>query len=152
MRNATNILACKFGGTSVKDDLRILHVRNKIIRRDRRRRAIVVSAPAGVTNQLIEWVERFTRPVEPSKDYILDGIRDRFIEMVRGLGLSLDINAMFREIRAHCEDLRTRGKNHALYNYAVSRGEWANGQIVAAALDFEFVDALRFIVVDHKGH
>ncbi|MDO8513952.1 MAG: aspartate kinase [bacterium] len=146
------IIAAKFGGTSVEDAASIIHLRDNIVRCDPRRRAIVVSAPAGVTNMLIRWVKSFIDQSRPTKDVIMVSVRRRFARIARELELSLDIDAMFREIQAHCEDLRSSELIDELYHYAVSRGEWVNGQIVAATLDFEFVDALRFIVVDRKGH
>lgn len=146
MRNRKrSILGCKFGGTSVKDAASILHIRNNIVRRNRRRRAIVVSAPAGVTNMLIEWVKSFIDRSLPDKDFIMDAVRDRFATMVQELGLSLDINTMFDEIRTHCEYLRYNGRNKELYDFAQSRGEWVNGQIVAEVLGFVFVDAADLI-------
>src|SRR3989344_5400159 len=144
-RNMAKILACKFGGTSVTDAARILHIRNSIVRRNRRRRAIVVSAPAGVTNMLIEWVESLIETSLPRKDFIMDAVRDRFVTMVQELGLSLNINTMFDEILAHCEFLGHSGRNEELYDFAVTRGEWVNAQIVAEVLGFEFVDAADFI-------
>jgi len=151
--NKQGIIGAKFGGTSVKNAQCIAHLRDNIVRIDPERRAIVVSAPAGVTNELIEWVTWFTDPsIRPSKNHILDGIQDRFIAMARELGLLLDIEELFRKIRIHCGDLRHQKLIADLHDYAVSRGEYVNGLIVAAALGFEFVDATHFIVVDKNGH
>ena len=97
------LLAGKLGGTSVKDAARIRHVRDNVLRLDDRRRAIVVSAPAGVTNMLIEWVNSYIDESRPTKDSIMDAVRNQFATMVQELGLSLDIDAMFREILARCE-------------------------------------------------
>ena len=148
----TALVAAKFGGTSAKDAPSIVHLCENIVRQDRRRRAIVVSAPAGMTNGLIKWVKSFIDESVPTKDRVMNAIEKRFTTMVRELGLSLDIRGMFHEIRTHCEKLRSLGLYDELTDYCVSRGEWVNGQIVAATLDFEFVDALRFIVVDKNGH
>lgn len=146
-----DIIAAKFGGTSVENAQRILHIRDRIVHQDSARRAIVVSAAAGVTNKLIEWVESFIDSSLQDKESVMYAVEAQYEKTARELGLSLDIPAMFREIWATCAKLRARGMRKELYNYAVSRGEWVNAQIVAEALGFEFVDAQKFIVLNKNG-
>ncbi|MSU73847.1 aspartate kinase [Candidatus Kaiserbacteria bacterium] len=146
-----DIIAAKFGGTSVKDAQRILHIRDRIVRPNSARRVIVVSAAAGVTNMLIEWVESFIDSSLPGKESVIYAVEAQYEKTARKLGLLLDIPAMFREIWATCVKLRARGMRKELYNYAVSRGEWVNAQIVAEVLGYEFVDSQRFIVLDKNG-
>jgi aspartate kinase len=147
----TQLIAAKFGGTSVENAARISHLRNNIIRPGRARTAIVVSAAAGVTNMLIEWANWFNDTSLPSKESLLYAVEQRYDETARALKLPLDIPAMFREIWATCIKMRAGNRTAEVYNYVVSRGEWVNAQIVAAALGFEFVDAQQFLVLDKRG-
>jgi aspartate kinase len=148
---SSNVIAAKFGGTSVKDSVRVLHIRDRIIRPNAARQAIVVSAAEGVTNKLIAWVNSFIDSSLPSKESLIHEVESLYDKTARELGLSLDVPALFREIWATCVKLRARGMRKELYNYAVSRGEWVNAQIVAEALGFLFVDAQQFIVLDKYG-
>ncbi len=136
------IIVAKFGGTSLADAQRIRHV-VKIIHADPARRCIVVSAPGKrfkgdtkVTDLLKQWVE-----CPDKREHIFSTIRERFTEIVRELGLSLDINALLGQILAKA---KYRDQKRLLH-FMMSRGEWLSAQIVAAACDFEFVDAADVI-------
>ncbi len=97
-----------------------------------------------------ETVAKIHRQYE-DKEKIMAAVQERFADIVAELGLQLDISKIFSDITAVCEQLRRHGKGDELYHYAVSRGEWLNGQIVAAECGFEFVDPLNPVVIDKHG-
>ncbi len=137
----TALVAAKFGGTSVRDAERILNVRD-IVRADSRRRFIVVSAPAGVTNELIRWLDA----AEDEQKRIWKSLIVRFEDIVTRLGIDTDIGHLFNGIEKRIHELKARGQDVWLRHFVRSRGEWINAQIVAATLGFEFLDASDLIV------
>ena len=148
---------CKFGGTSVGSVARIIAM-CEIVRADPRRRVIVVSAPAGITDMLTAWITPCgsKNPTDEIADIhrrygtsgaIIAEVRNRFLELAHGLGVAIDIDEMFDGIIATCKELSRDER----YHFAVSRGEWINAQIVAKALGFDFVDAARLIVLNESG-
>lgn len=131
---------CKFGGTSVENAEAIKRVCS-IVRSDTDRTAIVVSAPAGVTTTLVTW----TTSSAEDKDSILRDVEHRFTRIASELAIEprmdASIESMIEDIRQDADVFRERRLGHDLYHYLISRGEYINAKIVAAALGFEFVDA-----------
>lgn len=126
-------IVCKFGGTSLADASRFERVR-EIVRRDERRRYIVVSAPGKrfdgdikVTDRLIcayatEGAERLDA---------LEGVRDVFREISHGLRLK----SYETELATLDEAAQTSR------NLSASRGEWLCAKLLADFLRLPFVDA-----------
>ena len=83
---------------------------------------------------------------EAGKDFreALEAIRARYREIVSGLELSVDLDGEFGIIEKNFQAKAGR-------DYAASRGEYLNGIIMAAYLDFEFVDAAEVIRFDGNG-
>jgi aspartate kinase len=142
----------KFGGTSLADARRIARV-VEIVKSDPSRRFVVVSAPGKrhpedekVTDMFAHWA----RASDDEKAGVLELIRARFKEIVTGLKVDVDIDALFGQIQKEAHAIRRNETR--LYHYALSRGEWLSAQIVAAALDFEYLDASDFVTFDKRGN
>ncbi len=142
----------KFGGTSLADAKRIAKVVD-IVKSDPSRRFIVVSAPGKrhaedekVTDMFAHWA----RAADDEKDAVLEIIRGRFKSIVTELKLELNVDTLFAKIQ---KDARVLWRNeHRLVQFALSCGEWLSAQIVAAALQFEFLDAADFVTFDTRGN
>lgn len=129
---------CKFGGSSVADDVQVAKICD-IVTADPERRVVVVSAPGKrekgdtkVTDLLIECAGRCLAGKDPTE--VLDAIVERYAVIQRGLGINDDIVA---EIRA---DLQRRIEmdttNAARFMDTMkAAGEDNSAKIVAAALN-----------------
>ena len=73
----------------------------------------------------------------------LKNIRARYDEIIKGLGLTLDLTGEFDLIAKNL-------KAGADKDYAASRGEYLNGRIMAAYLGYEFLDPADYIIFDKK--
>ena len=74
----------------------------------------------------------------------LTAIKDRYQEIIDGLGLKFSLDEDFEVIRKNFSE-------KAGSNYAASRGEFLNGKIMAAYLGFEFIDATEVVRFDENG-
>ncbi len=136
----------KFGGTSLANAAQFEKAA-AIIRGDESRRYVIVSAPGKrrkddtkVTDLLIHCLE-----AETAADETLILIQARFREIVRGLGLTLDLDSELAEIKKNFW-------NGASDDYLISRGEYLNAKIMAEYLGYDFVDAAELIKFDEDGH
>ncbi len=138
----------KFGGSSLASAKQFEKV-GEIIRSDKNRRYVVPSAPGRrfegddkVTDLLYDCYRRAQSG--ESYDAQMGEIRERYTEIISGLGLDLCLDEEFSRIEEH---LSTEPEEE----YIASRGEYLNGLILAAYLDFEFVDATEVIRFDENG-
>lgn len=145
-------LVAKFGGTSLADAAQILKSRD-IVRCDARRRYVVVSAPGKrtdadqkITDLLYLCHEHALRRL-PFEE-VFKVVRDRYLEIVRDLGLKLDLRDRLDEGRARIAEIGAAG---GAPDYAASRGEAWNGLIMAELLGFAYVDAAEVIFFDEQG-
>ncbi len=138
----------KFGGSSLASAEQFEKV-GKIIHADSARRYVVPSAPGKrfkedtkVTDMLYKCYEI----AESGKDFAkeLKAIAERYNEIIAGLSLTLSLEDDFKIIEQNF-------KNHAGENYAASRGEFLNGKIMAAYLNYEFIDAAEYIFFKENG-
>ncbi|MCI8528593.1 MAG: aspartate kinase [Lachnospiraceae bacterium] len=139
----------KFGGSSLASAEQFKKV-GDIVRQDENRRYVVPSAPGKrfpkdtkVTDMLYACYDL----AEAGKDFRgeLEAIEARFQEIIDGLGLSISLTEEFQMIESNFRE-------KAGSNYAASRGEYLNGIIMAAYLDFEFIDAATVIFFDNEGN
>jgi aspartate kinase len=140
-------IACKFGGSSVADSNQIKKVA-KIIKSNPERRFIVVSAPGKrndadkkVTDLLYLAHETAKNGLDPKS--VLDIIKERYDEIIRGLEMELDLSEEFAEIAT------TLGSEST--DYAASRGEFLNGKVIAHYLDATFIDPYDHIFIESDG-
>ncbi len=143
-----SITVCKFGGTSLADAAQIRKV-CKIVQADPDRRYIVPSAPGKRHHEdrkitdLLYLCHTYALQRIPFDD-VFALVTQRYRKIVSALELSIDIDSLLDKIQ---QDI-TEG---ASVDYAASRGEYLSGQIVAAMLDYTFVDAADIIHFDTAG-
>ena len=139
----------KFGGSSLANAEQFQKV-GEIIRSDESRRYVVPSAPGkrfdGDTKVTDLLYKCYNTAVE-GEDFIpiLQEIKGRYYEIIRGLNLDLSLEDEFVQIEADF-------KAQAGTDYAGSRGEFLNGKVMAAYLGYEFVDAADVIRFDKNGN
>ncbi len=139
----------KFGGSSLASAEQFKKV-GAIIKADEGRRYVVPSAPGKrtpddtkVTDMLYACYDLAERGKEFRKE--LKAIKGRYMEIIKGLRLSLTFEDEFKTI---AENFKAKaGKD-----YAASRGEYLNGIIMANYLGYEFIDSAEYIFFDEEGN
>ncbi|MBQ3638419.1 MAG: aspartate kinase [Clostridia bacterium] len=137
-----HIKVVKFGGSSLADAEHVKKV-GAIIRSDPTRLFVVPSAPGKrfsgdtkVTDLLYECYNVSSAGGDLTE--IFGRIEERYNDIIRGLGLSLDLTEEYTHIKwaiAH-----SAGRD-----YAASRGEYLNGLVLANYLHYDFIDPARFV-------
>ena len=120
-----------------------------IVNGDSSRRYVVVSAPgkrfggdAKITDLLYETARDVENTGRTGEAY--EKVKNRFVSIVRELNLAFDIEALIEETR-----VQIIRENSA--DFTASRGEYLAGRIMAALLDFAFLDARDVIKFDKEG-
>lgn len=138
----------KFGGSSLASAEQFKKV-GDIIRKDPSRRYVVPSAPGKrfsddtkVTDMLYSCYAAAVK--EKKFTELLYKIKERYQEIIDGLGLDFSLDEDFDIIRVNFSKKIGR-------DYAASRGEYLNGKVMAAYLGFEFVDAAEVIRFNEDG-
>lgn len=141
-------IVAKFGGSSLADAAQFRKVA-AIVREDPDRRYIVASAPgkrhsgdAKVTDLLYRCYDQASHQEDFSPT--LERIRQRYAEIVSELGLSFDLDGALDAVASR---LRERPER----DYAASRGEFLNAQLLAAYLGYDFLDAAEAVRFDAEG-
>jgi aspartate kinase len=142
------IKVAKFGGTSLADAEQFRKVES-IVKADKERRYVVPSAPGKRTpsdNKITDLLYLCHAHAQQDLpfDEVYSIIRDRYLEIVRDLGLELDL-------RPHLEEVKKQISEGASADYTASRGEYLNGLITASLLGFEFIDPHEIIFFDKLG-
>lgn len=139
----------KFGGSSLASARQFKKV-GDIIRADKTRRYVVPSAPGKrnskdekVTDMLYECYDAASTGASYKK--ILEKIKARYMEIIDGLDLNLNLDHEFDRI----EENFVKGIGR---DYAASRGEYLNGIVMANYLGYEFIDAAEVIFFDEHGN
>ncbi len=156
------MIVMKFGGTSLAGAEEIVHVGQIVRRFSGRSPVVVVSAMAGVTDDLIALAEQAVsgRPTEISRR--LDRLHARHRKVARALGVSdgsrdrlgRDLEALFAELEGICHGVMLlRELSRRSLDLIASFGERLSAQIVAAhlrqiGLRAQSVDARDHIVTD----
>lgn len=140
--------AVKFGGSSLADAGQFRKA-GEIIRADKGRRYIVPSAPGKRFAEDIKVTDMLYACyalAEEGKDFRenLKQIARRYGAIIDGLELEISLDKEF-------EIIEERFLESAGIEYAASRGEYLNGVVMAAYLDYEFVDAAEVIIFDEQG-
>ncbi len=142
------IKVCKFGGTSMADANAIRQVKS-IIDADKSRKFVVVSAPGKrfkddikITDMLYRCYNEVLEKGNCKQTFSI--IRKRFVEIVKDLGLSLDIDSILDKTE---NDI----VNNKSADFSASRGEYLSAIIIAEFLGFTFVDAADIIRFDSHG-
>ena len=138
----------KFGGSSLASAEQFKKV-GEIIHADKERKFVVPSAPGkrySDDSKVTDMLYACYALAEEGKDFKaqLQEIKDRYQEIIDGLGLKLSLEDEFKEIEK-------KFKEKAGDNYAASRGEYLNGIIMASYLGYEFVDAAEVVLFNQNG-
>lgn len=143
------IKVVKFGGSSLADAEQFKKAAD-IIRADDTRVYAVPSAPGKrfdadikVTDLLYECYELAKSGKNFYEPFL--AVKDRYNEIIQGLGLNLSLKEQFDEIE-------NRLLNSPEKDYTASRGEYLNGLIMADYLGFDFIDAADVIFFDGNGN
>lgn len=132
----------KFGGSSLASASQFEKV-GEIIRAEDSRRFVVPSAPGkrdAKDEKVTDMLYAAYDSISSGDDYkkIFNKIKDRYNDIIKGLGLALSLDSEFEVIES--EFLAGTGRD-----YAASRGEYLNGIIMANYLGYEFIDAAEVI-------
>lgn len=150
----------KFGGTSVANLERYRHVSGVVRREPGERKAIVVSAMAGVTDELHDLVDRARRRDDSYRER-LSALEARHLAVVEGAGSSGDTAALSAAIRADVADIADvlraiwlgRSCAEATLELVAGYGEVWSAQIMRAVLRGDgarasWIDAREVLVVE----
>lgn len=138
----------KFGGSSLASASQFQKV-GKIILSDESRRYVVPSAPGkrfdGDT-KVTDMLYQCYYSAANGEDFtgLLKQIKARYNEIIGGLNLKLSLDDEFEVIGKNFAD-------KAGSDYAASRGEYLNGIIMSAYLNYEFIDAAEVIRFKENG-
>ncbi len=142
------IKVVKFGGSSLASAEQFKKV-GDIIRADESRKYVVPSAPGkrySNDTKVTDMLYACYAAVAEGKKYkeLLDRIKDRYNEIIQGLGLNLSLDEEFKIIEK--KFLEGAGND-----YAASRGEYLNGIVMANYLGYEFIDSAEVIFFNDEG-
>ena len=139
----------KFGGSSMADAGQYRKVRD-IVLADPERKVVIVSA-AGKRysddhklTDLLYLCHAHTR-YGVACDPVFDMITSRYIQIRDELGLKLDLETEFAELKKRLD------AKEVTEDELASRGEYFSAKLMAAFLDFEFVDAADWIQFNMDG-
>ena len=126
----------------------IRQVKN-IIEADPARKYVVVSAPGKRFNNDIKITDMLYRCYDQVMEKgnckeAFSVIRERFTEIVKDLGLTIDIKSILDETEAQIVETKSA-------DFAASRGEYLSAKVIAEFLGFEFVDAADIVRFDSHG-
>ena len=138
----------KFGGTSLANAEQFKRVA-EIVKADPSRRFVVASAPGKRFKEDIKVTDMLYQCYKAIKDHkdiseIYTAIKERYIGIIRDLGLDYDISGELEYIKNAM--LLYTGRD-----YAASRGEYLNSLILAKYLGFDFIDAENVIFFKDDG-
>lgn len=138
----------KFGGSSLADAKQFEKVKN-IVCADSGRKVVVVSAAGKrfsddhkITDLLYLCHAHIKYGV--SADTIFSMVSERYLEIKKDLGLSVDIESVLEEVRKNLQA-------GASQDYVVSRGEYLSAILMADYLGFRFVDASEWVSFRFDG-
>lgn len=135
----------KFGGSSLADANQLKKVKD-IIMNDDARKFIVVSAPGKGVNNKHKVTDLLAMCHELSAhdlnfNEVYEIIENIYKNIVDDLVFNIDIDKILSDVK---EEIT----NGASYDFVVSRGEFMSAKVLAAYLDYDFVDAKDLIVFD----
>lgn len=138
----------KFGGSSLASAEQFQKV-GEIIRSDRERKFVVPSAPGKRSSddtKVTDMLYACYALADKGEDFseALGKIKERYQEIIDGLGLKLSLDKEFQTIEKNFQ-------KKAGSDYAASRGEYLNGIIMAKYLGYTFVDAAEVIRFKEDG-
>lgn len=146
------IKVAKFGGTSLADASQFRKV-EAIIRSDAERKFVVPSAPGKRTSDDkkitdLLYLCHATAQAGVSIADAFKAVSDRYLQIVKDLGLKLDLKPELKKVH---DEIERQGKTGGTADYAASRGEYLNGLIMADLLGYTFLDPADCIFFNKAG-
>ena len=141
-------VVAKFGGTSLASAEQFRKV-GAIVAGDPARRIVVASAPGKrfpEDEKVTDLLVRCHAEAVAGKpfDGTLEAIRNRFWDIITGLGMDFPLEREMAALREHLMD-------QPQPDYVLSRGEYLNARILADFLGFTFVDPEWCVCFDSSG-
>ena len=143
------IKVAKFGGSSLADADQFKKVK-EIVDAESERKFIVVSACGKknsdehkITDLLYLCDAHLKYGVDPEN--MFRQVEDKFYEIKNELGLSINLDYEFKEIKKHFN------KNIST-DYLVSRGEYLTAKLLSEYLGAKFIDAADFVSFDYQNN
>ena len=139
----------KFGGSSMADAGQYRKIRD-ILLADPERKVVVVSA-AGKRNKADHKITDLLYLCHAHSQYGVDCsgvfqmIASRYIEIRDALGIQLDLESEFAELKRRID------AKEITQDELASRGEYFSAKLMAAYLDFRFIDAADWIKFNFDG-
>jgi len=139
----------KFGGSSMADAGQYRKIRD-ILLADPERRVVVVSA-AGKRNKADHKITDLLYLCHAHSQYGVDCsgvfqmIASRYMEIRDELGIALDLESEFAELKRRID------AKEITQDELASRGEYFSAKLMAAYLDFRFIDAADWIRFNFDG-
>jgi aspartate kinase len=147
-------IVCKFGGTSLADAGQIAKVA-AIVRSDKRRRFVVVSAPGKrhrddqkVTDLLLASYQMASAHLSYAEP--LGIIRERYNQIARELDVAF-LEEPLGELETELEKLADGKASLATRDWVAARGEYFHARLIADYLGADFVPAGECIIFDDEG-
>lgn len=141
-------IVVKFGGSSLSESNQFRKAK-EIIMGDKERIIVVPSAPGKrfkkdhkVTDLLYMCHQLASHGL--NFDDVFKLVRNRYTDICQELDSSIEIEEILDKVFKNIA-------NGASKDYCASRGEYINGKILAAYLNYNFVDSADIIRFDHKG-
>ena len=141
-------IVAKFGGSSLADAEQFRKVAD-IVRGNPDRRILVASAPGkrdAADTKVTDLLYRCHDAAVAGQDFspTMELIRRRYMEIITELGLPFDLDSALNDM-SRCL------WQHPERDYAASRGEYLNARLLAAFLDYDFLDAAEAVRFDAAG-
>ena len=139
----------KFGGSSMADAGQYRKVRD-ILQADHGRKVVIVSA-AGKRDSSDHKITDLLYLCHAHSQYgvdcnnVFDMITSRYLQIRDELGIDLDLEQDFAELKTRLD------KKKISQDELVSRGEYFSAKLMAAYLNFQFVDAADWIFFNMDG-
>lgn len=145
------MIVSKFGGTSMGSAQTIQQVAT-IIRSDKDRRVVVVSAMSGITDALIELGKKAESGA--SYDQELQQLVDRHEKTIQELDVSLSLDLFFDELKTLLESIAMAGScEPSQYDHLLTFGERLSSVLLTAYLQkenkVERIDSRELIQTDN---
>ncbi len=122
-----DIKVCKFGGSSVANAPQIRKVAD-IIRMDKKRRIVVVSAPKGVTDNLILCANKYFETKSfPHKEF--EKIKETYYEIGNSLGVKKTVDETLDELKSRITSGVSYKKQYE--DLVKAWGEYSNAKVIA---------------------
>ena len=137
----------KFGGSSLASAEQFKKVA-EIINADKDRHFVIASAPGkrnATDSKVTDMLYNCCELAQHGKDYtpLLFEIKQRFADIICGLGIAFDLDSEFAKIKAALQNPKS--------DYMASRGEHLNSKILAKYLGWKFIETADYLVFDENG-